>query len=114
MRKLPNLWTGVARIQYLCAFIESLGVAKSLHYVPLVTSGFQSLLTTELLREHAQALFNIRMMGLDYPSEAAIRRQVALYNEAVNDPSSRVEAVFEIDSETLEFSRSYNLIDAQL
>lgn len=113
MRELPKLWTGVARIQYLCAFLETIGV-DSLHSVPLLTSGFQSLLTTELFRDHAQVLFNLRIMGLDYPSEAAIRRQVALYNEAVNDPHSNIEAVFEIDPETLKFSKPTNLIDTQV
>ncbi|MEN8219558.1 MAG: hypothetical protein ABFS56_25050, partial [Pseudomonadota bacterium] len=113
MRELPKLWTGVARIQYLCAFLESIGV-DSLHSVPLITSGFQSLLTTDLFRDQAQALFNHRMMGLDYPSEAAIRRQVALYNEAVNDPRSNIEAGFEIHPETLKFSKPANLIDTQV
>jgi len=113
MRELPKLWTGVARIQYLCAFLESISV-DSLHSVPLITSGFQSLLTTDLFREQAQALFNLRVMGLDYPSEAAIRRQVALYNEAVDDPRSNIEAVFEIDPETLKFSKSANLIETQV
>jgi hypothetical protein len=103
MRELPKIWKGVARIQYLCAFLESIGV-NSLRYVPLITSGFQSLTQTDLLRDHAQELFNLRMMGLDYPSEAAIRRQVALYNETVNDPLSKVDAIFEIDSENLTFS----------
>jgi hypothetical protein len=113
MRELPNLWRGVARIQYLCAFLERIGV-NSLRYVPLITSGFHSLLTTKLLQKHAQELFNLRMMGLDYPSEASIRRQVALYNEAVNDPSLTIEAVFEINSETLSFSRPDNLIEEQV
>jgi energy-coupling factor transporter ATP-binding protein EcfA2 len=113
MRELPKLWTGVARIQYLCAFLESIGV-DSLHSVPLITSGFKSLLTTDLFREQAQALFNLRVMGLNYSSEPAIRRQAALYNEAVDDPRSNIEAVFEINPETLKFSRLANLIETQV
>ncbi len=112
MRKLPSLWRGVERIQYLCVFLESIRL-DSLRSVPLITSGFQSLLTTDLLKEHAQELFNLRMMGLDYTSEPTIRRQVALYNEKVNDPLSQANPVFEIDTQTLKFSRPDNLIDDQ-
>ncbi|QTA84432.1 hypothetical protein [Desulfonema magnum] len=58
MRKLPSLWPGVERIQYLCVFLESINLS-SLRSVPLITSGFQSLLTTDLLSGHAQELFNV-------------------------------------------------------
>jgi len=113
MRELPQLWKGPARIQYLCAFLESLG-ENSLRAVPLITSGFHSLLTTKLLQDHAQVLFNLRMMGLDYPSEASIRRQVALYNEVADDLSSKGDIIFRIEPETLTFSRPQNLIDSQV
>jgi hypothetical protein len=94
-------------------FLESIGL-DSLRSVPLITSGFQSLLGTDLLNGHAQELFNLRMMGLDYTSEATIRRQVALYNEKVDDLLSKTDSVFEIDTGTLRFSRHDNLIDEQV
>jgi hypothetical protein len=106
MRIKPDLWKGNDRICWLCVFMEEFVGVQSLEYAPVIMSGMESVFNAPLLERARQAIFNLRQMSLTYVTKNSLEYAVALYNDYYYQNRNKTQGVYQIDSQTLHFSRT--------
>lgn len=106
MRIKPDFWTGNDRICWLCVLMEEFVGVRSLEYVPVIMSGMESVFNSPLLERVKQAIFNLRQMSLVYVTKNSLEYAVALYNDYYYQNRNNAQGVYQIDSQTLQFSRT--------
>lgn len=76
MRELPELWTGVDRIQWGCALMQLLGESDLTH-LPLVLSGLRSVERSPQVASHTTAVHTTRELLGDLLTKRSIQSAVA-------------------------------------
>lgn len=97
MRDKPDLWKGVARIQWGCVLMRLLG-ESSLELLPVVLSGLRSVERSRQAAPYETAVRTTRVLLGDVLTKRAVQANVFDFLSVDSDERS-----FEIDGDTLEF-----------
>lgn len=112
MRIKPDFWKGADRICWLCVLMEEFIGTNSLERAPVAMSGMASILNAPAFKKARQAIFNMRQMSLAYVTQQSVKHAVALYNDY--HYCNKTQGAYQIDAETLCFSRTDPLEDPSI